>query len=74
VSNLVSRHIEARADAHSLELTADSQTFIAAQRELAIRGLDDLNPPGVLYVLFDTHPTAPQRIAMARDYERQHPH
>ena len=74
VSNLVSRHIEARADAHSLVLTADPQTFVAAQRKLAIGGLDDLNPPWVLYVLFDTHPTAPQRIAMARDYERQHPH
>ena len=74
VSNLVSRHIEARADAHSLVLTADPTTFIAAQRKLAVGGLDDLDPPWVLYVLFDTHPTAPQRIAMARDYERQHPH
>ncbi|HET7531148.1 MAG TPA: M48 family metallopeptidase [Mycobacteriales bacterium] len=71
VSNLVSRHIEARADAHSLMLTGESQVFIAAERKLAVHGLDDLEPPGVLYVLFATHPTAPQRIAMARDYERQ---
>lgn len=74
VSTLVSRHIEARADAHSLSLTHDPTDFIAAQRKLAVNGLDDLDPPKILYLLFDTHPTAPQRIAMARDFERQHPH
>ncbi|HET6816755.1 MAG TPA: M48 family metallopeptidase [Mycobacteriales bacterium] len=74
VSTLVSRHIEARADAHALMLTRDPTDFISAQRKLAVNGLDDLDPPTILYVLFDTHPTAPQRIAMARDYERQHPH
>jgi STE24 endopeptidase len=73
VTSLVSRHIEARADAHALTLTRDPTDFISAQRKLAINGLDDLDPPTVLYVLFDDHPTAPQRIAMARDYERQHP-
>lgn len=74
VSSLVSRHIEARADAHSLSLTRDPTDFIAAQRKLAVNGLDDLDPPEILYFLFATHPTAPQRIAMARDFERQHPH
>jgi Zn-dependent protease with chaperone function len=74
MTNLVSRHIEARADAHALTLTADPKDFVSAQRKLALGGLDDLEPPWVLYVLFDDHPTAPQRIAMARDYERQHPH
>ena len=73
VSTLVSRHIEARADAHSLMLTHDPTTFISAQHKLAVNGLDDLDPPKLLYLLFATHPTAPQRIAMARDYERQHP-
>jgi STE24 endopeptidase len=73
VTNLVSRHIEAHADAHSLELTRDPTDFIAAQHDLAVRGLDDVDPPWGLYVLFSTHPTAPQRIAMARDWEHQHP-
>jgi STE24 endopeptidase len=73
LTNLVSRHIEARADAHALTLSRDPVDFISAQRKLAIDGLDDLEPPTVLYVLFDDHPTAPQRIAMARDYQRQHP-
>jgi len=73
LTNLISRHIEARADAHSLALTRDPQTFIQAQRDLAISGLDDLRPSGVLYVLFFDHPSTPERIAMARDWERQHP-
>src|SRR4051794_11501005 len=74
LTNLVSRHIEARADAHSLALTRDPQDFISAQRKLAVDSLDELNRPYVLYLLFDTHPTAPQRLAMARNYERQHSH
>jgi STE24 endopeptidase len=72
LSNVISRHIEARADAHALALTRDPETFVAAQRELAVTGLDDLRPSGVLYVLFFDHPSAPERIAMARDWERQH--
>lgn len=71
LSNLISRHIEARADAHALELTRDPETFVQAQRKLALSGLDDLRPSRLLYVLFFTHPSTPERIAMARDWERQ---
>jgi len=72
LTNLISRHVEARADAHALELTRDPTTFIEAQRDLAISGLDDLRPSSVLYVLFFNHPSTPERIAMALDWERQH--
>jgi STE24 endopeptidase len=72
LSNLISRHIEARADAHALALTRDPETFVQAQHDLAVSGLDDLRPSRILYVLFFTHPSAPERIAMARDWQRQH--
>jgi STE24 endopeptidase len=72
LTNVVSRHIEARADAHSLQLTRDPSTFIAAQKKLALAGLDDLEPSPVLYALFFSHPSPPQRIAMGRDWARQH--
>jgi len=72
LSNVISRHLEARADAHSLALTRDPETFIQAQRELALSDLADLRPSKVFYVLFFTHPSTPERIAMARDWERQH--
>jgi STE24 endopeptidase len=72
LTNLVSRHIEARADAHSLQLTADPRTYVAAHRKLAIAGLDDVDPSPVLYALFASHPAPAERIAMARDWARQH--
>ena len=72
LTNVVSRHIEARADAHSLALTRDPQTYVEAQKKLAVSGLDDLKPSRVLYVLFFSHPAPAERIAMARDWARQH--
>jgi STE24 endopeptidase len=68
VQNLISRRIEARADVHSLELTRDPETFVLMQRRLSVQNLSDLDPNPVIYVLFSSHPTGPERIAMARDY------
>jgi STE24 endopeptidase len=68
--NLVSRHVEARADAHALELTRDPVTFAAMQRRLAVANVSDLDPDLFEYVVYASHPTAPQRIAMARAYAR----
>ncbi|GAB1817298.1 M48 family metallopeptidase [Herbidospora sp. RD11066] len=70
--NLVSRHIEARADAHALQLTEDPVTFAAMQRNLATRNISDLSPSPLEYVLYSSHPTAPQRIAMARSWGLLH--
>jgi STE24 endopeptidase len=72
-TNLVSRHIEARADVHSLELTGDLDTFVASEKRLAVTNLSDLDPPPLVYVFFFTHPTAPERIALAREWKRLHP-
>ncbi|MFE3448075.1 M48 family metallopeptidase [Nonomuraea sp. NPDC059194] len=67
--NVVSRHVEARADLHALDLTRDPGTFIAMQKRLAVTNISDLSPDAVEYVLYASHPTAPQRIAMARSWE-----
>ncbi|WP_327086051.1 M48 family metallopeptidase [Nonomuraea sp. NBC_01738] len=66
--NLISRHIEARADVHALDLTRDPATFVAMQKRLATTNISDLEPDVVEYVLYASHPTAPQRIAMARSW------
>jgi STE24 endopeptidase len=71
VSNVVSRHVEARADLHSLELTGDVPTFISTEQRLARANLSDLDPNPLLYAFFFTHPSSPQRIAMARAWEQQ---
>jgi len=72
MQNLVSRRIESRADEHSLELTRDPETFIQMQRRLAVANISDLDPNPLVYVMFASHPTAPQRIAQARDYAVRH--
>ncbi|SEF45569.1 STE24 endopeptidase [Thermomonospora echinospora] len=72
VQNLVSRRIEARADAHALDLTRDPVTFVSMQHELSVRNLSDLRPDSLEYVLWFSHPGAPERIAMARDWARLH--
>jgi STE24 endopeptidase len=70
--SLLSRRIEARADLHSLNLTREPAEFVAMQRRLAITNLSDLDPAPLVFGLFSTHPTAPQRIALARSWARLH--
>src|SRR3954471_6347772 len=70
VQNLVSRQIEARADVHALDLTADPGAFMAMQRELAVANLSEPTPPAALQWFFGSHPTTAQRIGLARDWQR----
>jgi STE24 endopeptidase len=68
--NVISRHIEARADVHALDLTRDPAMFIAMQKRLAITNISDLSPDAVEYVLYASHPSGPERIAMARAWAK----
>jgi STE24 endopeptidase len=70
VSNVVSRRVEARADVSALDLTRDPATFREAQRRLARANLSDLEPPPAHRLLFATHPSPTERLAMAREWER----
>ncbi len=70
VTNLVSRRVEARADVASLDLTRDPATFAQAQRRLARTNLSDLDPNLLAVVLFATHPSTTERLALAREWER----
>jgi STE24 endopeptidase len=70
VQNGVSRTVEARADVRALDLTGDPDAFIEMQRSLAAINLADPTPPAVWHWFFGSHPTAPQRVAMALDWAR----
>jgi STE24 endopeptidase len=72
VQNLVSRHIEARADLHALDLTQDPASFVAVQRELGVANLSDPDPPAVWQWFFGSHPTVPERVAFAADWAKVH--
>ncbi|RYP85664.1 M48 family peptidase [Nocardioides guangzhouensis] len=66
VQNGISRRIETRADVDALETTQDPESFIALQRALALRSLADPSPPAWSQFWFGSHPTALERIAVAR--------
>jgi STE24 endopeptidase len=68
--NYLSRRVEARADAHALELTHDPAGFIALEHRLATSNLADPSPPRLLVDLFGTHPPTMERIGYALTYAR----
>ncbi|SCF40918.1 M48 family metallopeptidase [Micromonospora mirobrigensis] len=71
VQALVSRRIEARADAHALALTGDPVTFEAMQRRLAGVNLADPDPPRWEHLWSASHPSTVERMAAARAYARE---
>jgi STE24 endopeptidase len=70
LQNLLSRRIEARADAHALALTDDPSTVEQMEQRLATVNHADVDPPWVEYVLFASHPSVVQRMAAARAFAR----
>ncbi|MCW2776468.1 MAG: Zn-dependent protease with chaperone function [Frankiales bacterium] len=68
--DLSSRRVEARADVHALDLTRDPATFERSQVRLSVTNLSDLDPSPFVYGMFSTHPTGPQRMLLAREWER----
>jgi STE24 endopeptidase len=61
-----SRRWERAADRCSLELTGDRDAFVRAHVALARKNLSDLDPPRLVYLMLFTHPTPPERLALAR--------
>ncbi|HEX5541496.1 MAG TPA: M48 family metallopeptidase [Micromonospora sp.] len=70
VSALISRRVEARADAHALALTNDPAAFEAMQQRLSTINLADPDPPRWEHIYSATHPSTVQRIAAARAFAR----
>jgi STE24 endopeptidase len=70
LQSLVSRHVEARADRHALELTGDAKDFEAMQGRLSALNLGDPDPNRVEQWWFGSHPTTVERMAIARAWAR----
>ncbi|ROR90447.1 M48 family metalloprotease [Nocardioides aurantiacus] len=70
VENTLSRAVEARADRESLAATGDRAAFERIHERLAVRALADPEPPAWSRFWFGSHPTALQRIGLARGLER----
>jgi len=63
----LSRRFERIADRCSIRLTGDRHAFIETHLRLARTNLADLDPPRLVYLILFTHPTPPERLALAAD-------
>jgi STE24 endopeptidase len=63
--NRLSRAVERRADAYSLELSGAPDAFISFQRAIALQNVADLKPPRWAVALLATHPSTMERIGAA---------
>lgn len=70
VYNLVSRNMEREADWVALETTRDPDAAVALFRHFTTESLNDPDPPRWAYLLFDSHPTTRQRIALAEAWRK----
>jgi len=69
--NVLSRQVEARADAFALETTRDPAAFIALERSLATRNISQPDPPRLWHLVFGTHPTTIERIGYGETHARE---
>jgi STE24 endopeptidase len=68
IGNRLSRAVERRADAFSLELAKAPEAFVSFERTIALQNVADLEPPGWVSKLLATHPPTAERIGMALAY------
>ena len=73
IGNRLSRAVERRADAYSLELTGEADAFVSFERQIALQNVADLDPPGWITALLATHPATAERIGLALSYRTPGP-
>jgi STE24 endopeptidase len=64
--NAISRHMEGEADWVAHETARDPEAATALFANFTIESLNDPDPPRWSYLLFDSHPSVEERIAMAK--------
>jgi Zn-dependent protease with chaperone function len=70
VSSQLSRSVERRADAFSLALTRDPESFIRFEKRIAVKNVADVEPPAWSTFLLASHPPTLERIGQGVAYER----
>jgi STE24 endopeptidase len=70
IGNRLSRAIERRADAFSLELAKAPDAFVSFERAIALQNVADLRPPRWVSRVLATHPPTAERIGMALAFKQ----
>ena len=70
LSSAISRRMEAESDWKALQVTHDPAGLEDLMVEFSKTGLGDPDPPRWSQLVFGTHPTLADRVAMARAWER----
>lgn len=71
IGNWLSRAVERRADADSLDLSGAPEAFISFERAIALQNVIDVAPPRWLSALVASHPPTLERIGAALAWQRQ---
>jgi STE24 endopeptidase len=69
--NAISRHMEAEADWVAHETVEDPDAAADLFANFTIESLNDPDPPTWSYLLFDSHPSVEERIAMAEAWRER---
>jgi STE24 endopeptidase len=70
IGNRLSRAVERRADAYSLELSRAPDAFISFERAIALQNVADLEPPFFVRSVLASHPATADRIGAAVAWSR----
>ena len=70
IANRLSRALERRADAFSLQLSGAPDAFVSFERAIALQNVADLDPPRWVTAVLATHPSTTERIGAALAYAR----
>jgi STE24 endopeptidase len=68
IANRVSRVLERRADAFSLELSGAADAFVSFERAITVQNVADVSPPRWVSAVLATHPPTLERIGAAVAY------
>lgn len=71
LNSAFSRRLEAEADWAALEALEDPAAMEALFKGFTDEGLSDPDPPDWFHVVFDSHPSGAERVAMARAWKER---
>ncbi len=71
VSNYISRQAEASADRYAMNLIGSAKGSISMHQRMSVVVLSDVNPPLLVKLFRDSHPTDMERIIDAERFERE---